>query len=673
MAHLVAATLLRLAILCTPTLLFGSAGLADIIYVDVSATGAGTGGNWTDALNRIQPAVDIATPGDEIWVATGVYDSLVDEQPVVRLKGGVALYGGFAGFETAREQRDWAANQTILRHSNTVGRTVEATNAAPMATLDGFTIGPGMSFPPFPNGAGVYAPSADLTIENCRITQNQCEDVSGRGGGLYCTNGTLIVRNSEFSANRTSCAAPAPFAGPGEDGGAVYLENMSSATFERCTFSSNRTGDARSDLTIGGRGGHGGALCAYSSNVTIRDSQFSGNVTGYAAGISPTALGGYGGAVYFQGGSLRIHASSFTNNRTAGGGGAVAVAGGVAILDRCEFTSNMCLTGSANLDYEDSSGDGGGLAVIGGTARVINSRFVQNRAGDPRSAEARAGVGGGLCVQHATATVVNSLFVGNHAGQAYPLAGPPPHSGGVGGGIAISSAAVAVINCTLAANAAHERHFEPGGGGIWVYGTTGAAVVNSILWHNTSAYESQTGFAQLRIEAATPTLAQDSIENWTGGGTDVWSNDPFFADFDGPDDVAGNADDDLRLGRPDTHCREFGSNGWLAPDYADLDDDGDTSEPTPLDLDERARVQPDAGTVDRGAYEYPAAWDRGDVNCDGLVNNFDIDPFVFALFTDPLIFREFYPACDRVYADVNRDGAVNNLDIDAFVARLIGE
>jgi hypothetical protein len=56
----------------------------------------------------------------------------------------------------------------------------------------------------------------------------------------------------------------------------------------------------------------------------------------------------------------------------------------------------------------------------------------------------------------------------------------------------------------------------------------------------------------------------------------------------------------------------------------------------------------------------------GDMNCDGLVNNFDIDPFVLAL-TNPAAYVTQYPNCDPAFADINRDGSVNNFDIDPFV------
>jgi murein tripeptide amidase MpaA len=59
----------------------------------------------------------------------------------------------------------------------------------------------------------------------------------------------------------------------------------------------------------------------------------------------------------------------------------------------------------------------------------------------------------------------------------------------------------------------------------------------------------------------------------------------------------------------------------------------------------------------------------GDVNCDGVLNAFDIDPFVLAL-TDEAGYAAEFPSCDRMLADVNGDGQVNAFDIDPFVILL---
>ncbi len=57
----------------------------------------------------------------------------------------------------------------------------------------------------------------------------------------------------------------------------------------------------------------------------------------------------------------------------------------------------------------------------------------------------------------------------------------------------------------------------------------------------------------------------------------------------------------------------------------------------------------------------------GDLNCDGLVNAFDIDPFVQCLTTGVP-----QPGCSCEMADINEDGAVNAFDIDPFVQLLTG-
>ena len=61
----------------------------------------------------------------------------------------------------------------------------------------------------------------------------------------------------------------------------------------------------------------------------------------------------------------------------------------------------------------------------------------------------------------------------------------------------------------------------------------------------------------------------------------------------------------------------------------------------------------------------------GDLNCDGEVDFFDIDPFVLAL-TDPDTYLSEYPDCDILNADLNGDGVVSFFDIDPFVELLVG-
>jgi hypothetical protein len=67
----------------------------------------------------------------------------------------------------------------------------------------------------------------------------------------------------------------------------------------------------------------------------------------------------------------------------------------------------------------------------------------------------------------------------------------------------------------------------------------------------------------------------------------------------------------------------------------------------------------------------------GDLNCDGRIDVFDIDPFVLALTgvaEQPTFSGYFaaFPDCDPQRADCNGDGSVNTFDIDPFVQLLVG-
>jgi WD40 repeat protein len=62
----------------------------------------------------------------------------------------------------------------------------------------------------------------------------------------------------------------------------------------------------------------------------------------------------------------------------------------------------------------------------------------------------------------------------------------------------------------------------------------------------------------------------------------------------------------------------------------------------------------------------------GDMNCDGVLDFGDINPFALAL-SSPDGYAAAFPGCDRMSGDVNGDSTVGFGDINAFVALLSGE
>jgi hypothetical protein len=61
----------------------------------------------------------------------------------------------------------------------------------------------------------------------------------------------------------------------------------------------------------------------------------------------------------------------------------------------------------------------------------------------------------------------------------------------------------------------------------------------------------------------------------------------------------------------------------------------------------------------------------GDLNCDGVVDFGDINPFVLRL-SNPTEYHNQYPDCPDANGDINGDGSVNFGDINPFVALLSG-
>lgn len=64
--------------------------------------------------------------------------------------------------------------------------------------------------------------------------------------------------------------------------------------------------------------------------------------------------------------------------------------------------------------------------------------------------------------------------------------------------------------------------------------------------------------------------------------------------------------------------------------------------------------------------------DRGDLNCDGAVDAFDIEPFLQAM-NEPNVYDENFEVCDKTLGDFDQSGVVNPFDIEAFLDAMFGK
>ena len=205
----------------------------------------------------------------------------------------------------------------------------------------------------------------------------------------------------------------------------------------------------------------------------------------------------------------------------------------------------------------------------------------------------------------------NCVFTGNSASQG-------------GAAACNSNTLITLANCTLFHN------FAGSGGGVYTAAQSQSAD-NCILWGNMPD--------QINDNSHPTIVRNTNIQGgWTGPGGNNINSDPLFVDADGPDNIPGTEDDDLRLA-PGSPSIDAGYNALVLPDIADLDGDGNTIEATPLDLDRNPRfaddlLAPNTGCglpviVDQGAYEKPGVPTpitiiTGDVNGDGHVNVDDL-------------------------------------------------
>ena len=163
------------------------------LYVDASVSSPGNGRSWTQAFQRLGPALAAARTGQEVWVATGTYTG------GFAVPAGVTLVGGFVSGDNRITQRDIGDNACTLDGQDT--QRVLTLGAG--ATVDGFFITRGRAGAP--GGGGALLLGVRATLRNCGFLANNI--TAGRGSALLIdrdSNGTYatpLVENCLFRDN----------------------------------------------------------------------------------------------------------------------------------------------------------------------------------------------------------------------------------------------------------------------------------------------------------------------------------------------------------------------------------------------------------------------------------------------------------------------------------------
>mgnify|MGYP002706166565 CR=1 FL=1 len=263
----------------------------------------------------------------------------------------------------------------------------------------------------------VTGSSTILEINNLTFTASDTVETSALDGALICVDdgatvilkqcyingmsmsnqgisliyvksgGTLLLENCTFYNNTSTNKGAVSFSE------CIRIENGAQVEVVSCNFESNGDGDLMSNAAAiensgscrisnttfkGNKANRGSAIMNNDTgSLEIEDSMFDSNTC--------TSNGGYyarrGGAIFIQGGSVKITDSTFTGNKAGGynpgsegteafkklGGGAISIKTGSLVLQNTRFDSNSVTSTST----DDANGYGGAVLIEQSDASLL--------------------------------------------------------------------------------------------------------------------------------------------------------------------------------------------------------------------------------------------------------------------------------------------------------------
>lgn len=272
-------------------LLSAVAASAATIYVRADAPAGGDGSSWATAYNNLQTAIGNAAPTQvqpvEIWIKTGVYKPTANTDRTVHfnLKSYLTLRGGFAGTETAPNQRP------------------DSSSATAFTVLSG----------------DIGTPQSDAIDSNTNVN-----DLANRSFSITTTG----AQDNSYSVVRAYNVTAATLDRLVIAGGYANSTAVTQAQIETMLQPSMADGAGFQQGTDDRV--NGGGIYVGISNIVVSDCWIVGN---FAKGI--------GGGVSVRGGSIDVQHTRFVRNVTGYGGGGLCVqASTIVSLDENTFYGN---------------------------------------------------------------------------------------------------------------------------------------------------------------------------------------------------------------------------------------------------------------------------------------------------------------------------------------------
>lgn len=324
----------------------------DVLFVDADAIGTATGLDWDNAFTDIQHALELSSTllnAVEVWVAEGTYKPSVENvsgdprSVTFELTNSVKLYGGFAGTEFLRSQRDPSSHETILsgdidnndgvfpaNNDNNAYQVVVMNTPGTFSIIDGFTItggkcNGGQLFQQLGGGIAFRSSGTTGLAQNCVITQNDCIV----GGGVGFGNDTnATVRDCLIVDNQALI------------GGALWSGQGSTSSLIHCQILNNTAVNS-----------WGGGLQFVRNFIQVTGCVISGNTAGKD-----------GGAAYADGASPVFTNCTIVGNTGRNGGGFyngsfISIFTGRPRFDNCIMWDNTSLSGEpTTLQIESEPG-----------------------------------------------------------------------------------------------------------------------------------------------------------------------------------------------------------------------------------------------------------------------------------------------------------------------------